>query len=45
MLEHLLVFGFDLVSGRPKLLLNLTQAKLQNVAMKAAVLKLMQVFE
>ena len=40
-----IVFGFDLVSGRPKLLLNLTQAKLQNVAMKAAVLKLMQVFE
>jgi len=40
-----IVFGFDLVSGRPKLLLHLTQARLQNVAMKAAVLKLMRVFE
>jgi hypothetical protein len=40
-----IVFGFDLVSGRPKLLLNLPQAKLQNIAMKSALLKLMQVYE
>lgn len=39
------VLGFDLVSGKPKLLVNLPQAKKQNVAFRAEVLKLMKVFE
>jgi hypothetical protein len=40
-----IVLGFDVVSGRPKLLLNLPQARLQKVALTASVLKLMTVFE
>jgi hypothetical protein len=40
-----IVLGFDVVSGRPKLLLNLPQAKQQKVALAASVLKLMTVFE
>jgi hypothetical protein len=40
-----IVFGFDVISGRPKLLVHLTQAKLQNVAFRAEALKLMKVFE
>jgi len=40
-----IVLGFDVVSGHPKLLLNLSQARLQKVAIAAAVLKLMTVFE
>ncbi len=40
-----IVLGFDVVSGRPKLLFNLTQARLQNVDLRAAVLKLMTVIE
>ncbi len=39
------VIGFDLVSGKPKLLVHLTQAKKQNAAFKAEALKLMKVFE
>jgi hypothetical protein len=39
------VLGFDLVSGKPKLLCNLPQAKKQNVAFRSEVLKLMKVFE
>ena len=39
------VLGFDVVSGRPKLLFNLGQARLQNVNLRAAVLKLMTVIE
>ena len=39
------VLGFDLVSGKPKLLVHLTQAKKQNAAFKAEALKLMKVFE
>lgn len=39
------VLGFDLVSGKPKLVVNLTQARLQSVAFKAEVLKLMKVYE
>jgi hypothetical protein len=39
-----IVLGFDLVSGRPKLLVNLTQAKKQQVAFPASVLNLMKVF-
>jgi hypothetical protein len=40
-----IVLGFDVISGHPKLLFNLPQAKLQKVALKASVLKLMTVFE
>jgi hypothetical protein len=39
------VLGFDVVSGRPKLLVHLTQARRQNVSLRADVLKLMKVFE
>lgn len=39
------VLGFDLVSGKPKLLVNITQAKAQGVAFKPDVLKLMKVYE
>jgi hypothetical protein len=39
-----IVLGFELVSGKPKILHNLTQAKLQNVNFKADVLKLMKVY-
>jgi hypothetical protein len=38
------VLGFDLVSSKPKLLVSLGQAKKQNVAFKAEVLKLMKVY-
>jgi hypothetical protein len=38
------VLGFQLVSGRPKILLNLAQAKRQNVDFKADVMKLMKVY-
>ena len=40
-----IVLGFDLVSGKPKLLVNLTQAKKQKVQLSAEVLKLMKVYE
>ncbi len=40
-----IVLGFDVISGRPKLLVHLTQAKKQNVAFRAEALKLMKVFE
>jgi hypothetical protein len=40
-----LVLGFDLVFGRPKLLVHLTQARRQKVDLPADVLKLMRVFE
>jgi hypothetical protein len=40
-----IVLGFDLMSGKPKLLVNLTQARKQNVALKAQVLKMMRVYE
>jgi hypothetical protein len=39
-----IVLGFDLVSGKPKLLLNLPQAKEQNVNFKADVIALMKVY-
>jgi hypothetical protein len=39
------LLGFDVVSGHPKLLFNLPQARLQNVDLRAAVLKLMTVIE
>jgi hypothetical protein len=40
-----IVLGFDVVSGRPKILVSLTQARRQNVALRAEALKLMKVFE
>jgi hypothetical protein len=40
-----IVLGFDLVSGRPKLLYQLTQARKQHVDLKADVLKLMRIYE
>jgi hypothetical protein len=40
-----IVLGFDVVSGKPKLLVNLTQARKQHVAFNASVLKMMKVFE
>lgn len=43
--EKGIVLGFDLASGRPKLLVHLTQARKQNAAFKAEALKLMKVFE
>lgn len=39
------VLGFDLVSGKPKILVHLTQARAQNVDFKSEVLKLMRVYE
>ncbi len=39
-----LVLGFDLVSSKPKMLLDLEQAKRQNVAFRSKVLKLMKVY-
>lgn len=45
--EHVpdgVVIGFELVSGRPKILVNLPQAKDQNVSFTADVLKLMKVY-
>lgn len=38
------VLGFDIVEGKPKLLVNLSQATKQNVAFKAEVLKMMRVY-
>jgi hypothetical protein len=38
------VLGFDLESGKPKLLINLEQAKRQNVNFPADVLRLMKVY-
>jgi hypothetical protein len=38
------VLGFELASGKPKLVLNLTQAKKQNVAFMADAVKLMRVY-
>lgn len=40
-----IVLGFDLVSGRPKLLIQLAQARKQNVAFPASVLNLMKVYQ
>jgi hypothetical protein len=40
-----IVLGFDVVSGKPKLVVNLGQAKKQDVVFKAEVLKLMRVIE
>lgn len=40
-----IVLGFDLISGKPKILVQLTQAKKQDVAFKAELLKLAKVYE
>ena len=40
-----IVLGFDLVSGRPKLVVNLSQARRQHIDFRAEVLKLMRVYE
>jgi hypothetical protein len=40
---HGIVLGFDLVSGKPKLLVSLSQAQRQKVALSANVLRLMTV--
>jgi hypothetical protein len=39
-----IVLGFDLVSGRPKLLVHVVQARKQNVSFPASVLNLMKVY-
>jgi len=39
-----IVLGFDLVSGKPKLLVNIEQAKKQKVSLPASVLKLMKLY-
>ncbi len=40
-----IVLGFDLVSGKPKLVVHLAQARRQNVAFKPGLLKLAKVYE
>jgi hypothetical protein len=40
-----IVLGFDLVESKPKLSVNLKQARKQNVAFKAEVLKIMKVYQ
>lgn len=40
-----IVLGFDLVSGKPKLLVNLSQARKQHVDFRADVLQLMRVYQ
>ncbi len=42
---HGIVLGFDIVSGSPKLLVHLTQAKRQHVALRAELLRLARIFE
>jgi hypothetical protein len=43
--EQGMVLGFDVVSGKPKLLVHLTRARRQHVELRSEVLKLMRVFE
>jgi hypothetical protein len=43
--EQGMVLGFDVVSGKPKLLVHLTRARRQHVDLRSEVLKLMRVFE
>jgi len=40
-----IVLGFDLVSGRPKILVHLEQARKQNVVLTAQLLKLAVIVE
>ena len=39
------ILGFELVSGRPRMVLNLAQTKKQGVAFRAQVMKLMRIVE
>ena len=39
------ILGFELVSGRPRMVLNLAQARKQGVAFRAQVMKLMRIVE
>jgi hypothetical protein len=39
------VLGFELISGHPKMILNLRQAKKQEVVFRAAIIKLMRIVE
>ena len=39
------ILGFELVSGRPRMVLNLAQAKKQGVAFRAQVMKLMRIVD
>jgi hypothetical protein len=39
------VLGFDLVSGKPRMLLQLTQARKQNADFKAEVIRIMKVYQ
>jgi hypothetical protein len=43
--QYGVVLGFDLVSSKPKMLLNLLQARRQHVAFSPDVLRLMRVYE
>ena len=43
--ERGVVLGFDVVSGKPRLLVNLAQARRQHVALRAEILKLMKVYD
>ena len=40
-----IVLGFDVISGKPKLLVNLSQARRQHVAFMAEILKMAKVYE
>jgi hypothetical protein len=42
---HGIVLGFDIVSGSPKLLVHLTQARRQHVSLRAELLHLARIFE
>ncbi len=43
--EKGIVLGFDLVSGKPRMLLHLRQARKQNADFRSEVLKIMKVYE
>lgn len=45
LVKHGIVLGFELVSGKPRLFFNVTQASRQSVVMSADVMKLMTVVE
>jgi hypothetical protein len=42
---HGIVLGFDIVSGSPKLLVHLAQAKRQHVSLRAELLRMARIFE
>jgi len=43
--EQGIVLGFDVISGKPKLLVNLPQSRAQKIAFKAELLKMVKVIE